>query len=79
MKQFDIKNILVPVDFSENSIEALNHAVYVAKLNKASITVLNVTEAMMTFVTQGDFPASFAYDLETYEKTVFTQSKKQLS
>lgn len=79
MKTFNIKKILVPVDFSETSMEALNHAVYLAKLTKASVTMINVTETMQPFVTPVDYPVSLSYNLETYEKTTVAQSKKHLA
>ncbi len=38
------KNILVPTDFSENSINALEFAHYVAQQNKSAIHVLHIIE-----------------------------------
>jgi universal stress protein A len=38
----DIKNILVPVDFSESSAKALRYAVALAGKNQAKITLLHV-------------------------------------
>lgn len=39
-----IKRILVPVDFSDCSLEALEHVVQVGKLCKAAVTILHVLE-----------------------------------
>ena len=47
MKTFDIKNILLPLDFSETSLLALEHAVFMARLYKAEITLLHVVETFM--------------------------------
>lgn len=38
----EIRRILCPVDFSENSRRALRHAVAIARYNKATVTVLHV-------------------------------------
>lgn len=40
----DFKKILVPLDFSPVSLAALDHAAYIAKTNKGSITLLHVVE-----------------------------------
>ena len=47
MKTFDVKNILLPIDFSETSLLALDHAVFMARLYKADITLLHVIETFM--------------------------------
>jgi nucleotide-binding universal stress UspA family protein len=39
-----LSKILVPVDGSENSLRALDHAIYLAKKTGANITVMNVIE-----------------------------------
>lgn len=44
MKQFEIKHIVIPVDFSATSMLALEHATFMAKLYKANITLLHVIE-----------------------------------
>jgi nucleotide-binding universal stress UspA family protein len=44
MKPFKIQRILIPVDLSENSLLALDHAGFMAKLFKAEITLLHVKE-----------------------------------
>ena len=43
-KKFAIKNILIPYDFSETAALALEHAVFMAKLCKAQISLLHVIE-----------------------------------
>ncbi|MGZ4117599.1 MAG: universal stress protein, partial [Bacteroidia bacterium] len=78
MITFDIKRILVPVDFSETSMEALNHAIYLAKITKASITMINVTETVQPVVVPVDYPIAYSYNIETFEKAAITHSKQHL-
>jgi nucleotide-binding universal stress UspA family protein len=54
MKNFEIKKILIPIDFSETAALALEHGVFMAKLMKAEITFMHVFEAM-TFVSALDY------------------------
>lgn len=42
MKNFDIKKILIPVDLSENSLLALEHGTFMAKLFKADMMLTHV-------------------------------------
>lgn len=42
MKKFNIKKILIPLDFSETAFLALEHGVYMASLFKADIILVNV-------------------------------------
>ncbi len=44
MKKIDIRKILVPIDFSRNSIKALRLAVSIAKDHAAAIQLLHVTD-----------------------------------
>jgi nucleotide-binding universal stress UspA family protein len=39
-----LSKLLVPVDGSENSLRALDHAIYLAKKASASVTAMNVIE-----------------------------------
>src|SRR5829696_484619 len=43
-QKFQIKDILIPYDFSETAALALEHAVFMAKLCKAKISLLHVIE-----------------------------------
>lgn len=47
-----MNNILVPVDFSEKSIQALDVAVQLAKANKAKITLLHCVELPVRYTTR---------------------------
>ncbi len=44
-KKFHIEKILIPFDFSETADLALEHAVFMAKFNKAEIILLHVVES----------------------------------
>lgn len=44
-KKFHIEKILIPFDFSETAVLALEHAVFMAKLHKAEIYLLHVIES----------------------------------
>ena len=44
MIDYKVKTIMVPVDFSESSDIALEHAVFMAKMNKAELIMLHVIE-----------------------------------
>lgn len=49
MKNKAITHILVPLDFSENSLNALDTAIVIAKLHNATITLLNVVDPSFMF------------------------------
>jgi nucleotide-binding universal stress UspA family protein len=78
MEMFNIKKILVPIDFSETSLTALDHAVYIAKLNTADITLINVVESTYSYAPSTDYTALSFTNLESYEKSVVKQSKEHL-
>lgn len=44
MKPFNVKKILIPIDFSETSLLAIEHAGFMAKLFKADLILLHVLE-----------------------------------
>jgi nucleotide-binding universal stress UspA family protein len=78
METFNIKRILVPIDFSETSLKALDHAVYIAKLNSADITMLNIVESTYSYAPSTDYTALSFTNLENYERSVIKQSKEHL-
>jgi len=53
MEPYKIKHILIPVDFSETSLLALEHGTFMAKLFKVNITLVHVIE---TYTIKIDFP-----------------------
>ena len=53
MKNNSISHILVPLDFSESSLNALETAIALAKQQKARITLLNVIDSSFMFGFKG--------------------------
>lgn len=77
MNMYQIKKILIPVDFSKTSLKALDHALYLAKLCKSEITLLHVPESLSVTSGSGLFdPPPFHED---YEKYVYDLSKARLT
>jgi nucleotide-binding universal stress UspA family protein len=58
MKSFKINKILVPVDLSANSLLALEHATFMAKLFKADLILAHVMETKVAKLDLGTFTAS---------------------
>ncbi len=71
--------ILVPTDFSDTSLQALDHAIYVAKLNKATITLIHVFESAFPHLKSLQYPDSVYTNLATYEKEILKQGKDRLN
>src|SRR4051812_1804813 len=44
MKAFNLQKILIPIDFSETSMLAIEHAAFTAQLFKAELVLLHVVE-----------------------------------
>jgi nucleotide-binding universal stress UspA family protein len=78
METFNIKKILVPIDFSETSLKALDHAVLIAKQNTADITLINVVESTYSYAPSTDYTALTFTNLASYEKSVVKQSKEHM-
>ena len=53
MKNNSITNILVPLDFSETSLNALDTAITIAKRQESKITLLNVVDSSIMFGLKG--------------------------
>ncbi|HXP50840.1 MAG TPA: universal stress protein [Bacteroidia bacterium] len=60
MKTFEIKRILVPTDFSETGMLAIEHAAFLAKLSKAHLYLLHIVE-------------SFEYAYSEYEPEIMVK------
>lgn len=71
-----IKKILVPLDFSDNSLRALTFAASIAKNNNASITLLNVIISTNTFYGHPDHAGSSAMILAENLKYLNEQRKQ---
>ena len=54
MNAHPIKNILVPVDFGENALNALETAVAIARLHGAALHLLHVVDTSFDFLTPGE-------------------------
>ncbi|MCC6252081.1 MAG: universal stress protein [Bacteroidia bacterium] len=67
MNTFKINKILVPVDLSANSLLALEHATFMAKLFKADIILAHVMETMVAKLDLGSFTTS---DKKRAENTI---------
>lgn len=71
-KKFDIKKILIPFDFSETASLSLEHAVHMAQLHKAEITLLHVVES-------ASFTSAFSHAFSSnYEKKVEGETTDKL-
>ncbi|MEP7262878.1 MAG: universal stress protein [Bacteroidota bacterium] len=70
-KDFRIKKILIPYDFSETADLSLEHAVFMAKLLKAEITLLHIVETLT-------FTSAISHALSGFEKKVETASNEKL-
>ncbi len=53
MAQLQIKKILIPTDFSEDSTKAFDHAILLAKITNADVVLLHVMEDLMATAATG--------------------------
>lgn len=70
-KQFHIKKILIPYDFSETADLSLEHGIFMAQLLKAEVTLLHVVETV-------SFTSAIAHALGGMEKKIETATTKKL-
>ncbi|MFI5220344.1 MAG: universal stress protein [Bacteroidia bacterium] len=71
-KKFEIKNILIPYDFSETANLSLEHALHMARLLKADITLLHVVES-------ASFTSALTHGFSnSYEKKIEAESRVKL-
>ncbi len=75
-KKFRIQKILIPFDFSETAELALEHAVFMAKLHKADITLLHVIESY-SFTTA--ISQAFGKSQSEFEKKIETSANDRLN
>lgn len=77
MDYYQIKKIIIPIDFSKTALKALDHGVHLAKLCNAEITLLHVAESLSVNAGRGLFdPPTFHED---YEKSISDQSNLRLN
>lgn len=70
-KDLKIKKILIPYDFSETADLSLDHAVFMAKLLKAEITLLHIVETLT-------FTSAIRHSLSGFEKKVESASNEKM-
>lgn len=75
---FEVKNILVPVDFSATSLVALDYAVYMAKLNKATVTLVHTVESLYGNTLPENYYVNAVNNAAVYEKELFQKAKEHL-
>ena len=75
MKQLKVRKILIPLDFSFTSLKALEHAVTLAKLTKAEITLLHIIENQ--YATTDPFYITYPH-VQTYETDLKELSNQSL-
>jgi nucleotide-binding universal stress UspA family protein len=76
MKTFEINKILVPTDFSETSMKAINYATELAKRTGAEITLLNVVETSYASVNTSFESIPKRID---YEEEIIKASQEKLA
>ena len=75
MKTFEIKKILVPTDFSETGMLAIEHAAYMAKLCKAHLYLLHVVESFEYAYSEYD-PETIVKDLDDIQNAAIDRLEK---
>ncbi len=70
-KEFEVRKILIPYDFSETADLSLEHAVFMAKLFKAEITLAHIVETVT-------FTSAISHALSGFEKKVESASNEKL-
>jgi nucleotide-binding universal stress UspA family protein len=71
-KKFLITRILIPYDFSETSELSLEHAVFMAQLLKAEITLLHIVETV-------SFTSAISHAIGGFEKKIETATNEKLT
>ena len=70
-KDFHVRKIMIPYDFSETADLSLEHAVFMAKLFKAEITLVHIVETIT-------FTSAISHALSGFEKKVESASNEKL-
>lgn len=71
-KDFEIKKILIPYDFSETAALSLEHAVFMAKLLRAEMMLLHILESV-------SFTSALGAAFGGVDKKIETESNEKLS
>lgn len=77
MKNFNLKKILIPLDFSETALLALEHGAHMASLFKADIILLHVLKPNLPVYMAENMPVPI--DIMQYEEQRATQKLEKLS
>jgi nucleotide-binding universal stress UspA family protein len=70
-KDFNVKKILIPFDFSDTAALSLDHAVNMAKLKQSEIVLLHIVETVT-------LPSSLSHAFSGFEKKVESASNERL-
>ena len=79
MKTFNIKKILIPLDFSETALLALEHGAYMASLFKAEIILLHVIKPNLVAYNMENIPMSMPIDIVQYQEETASQRLQECS
>ena len=77
MKKFNIKKILIPLDFSKTSLLALEHGAYMAFFFKADITLFHVIRLNSAIYSMGNMPVPI--DIMKYQEESASQKLDELA
>lgn len=77
MKNFELRHILVPTDFSNLSMNAIDYALTLAKLKNAKITLVHIIEDIVDFAIPNDF-VYYTEELIEKEKEIQEIKKDRL-
>jgi nucleotide-binding universal stress UspA family protein len=76
--EFNIKTILVPMDFSDTSMKGLEYAIAMARRNQAELILLHVTEFLTLNPALGDYSVPPIYNQLDYDKNILAETTMRL-
>src|SRR5687767_3010573 len=76
-KIFNIKKILIPLDFSETALLALEHGAYMASLFKAKVTLLHVIKQNLAAYSTENM--QIPIDIRKYQEETAAQKLQELA
>jgi nucleotide-binding universal stress UspA family protein len=79
MKTFNLKKILIPLDFSETALLALEHGAYMASLFKAEIILLHVIKPTLSAYNTENMPISLPIDIMKYQEETAARKLQGIS
>ncbi|HLG33860.1 MAG TPA: universal stress protein [Bacteroidia bacterium] len=78
MNPLHIKKILMPVDFSANSLKGLDHAILMAKLSNAAIYLIHMSELTVGYLGRDELFSTSMHMLIEFEKEMMVSDRKKL-